>query len=128
MDDVQKQRGFFSPEAVLMLSLFGVLDIIDFFIGSVFVVDILATGLYFIWTYFRSQVVAVSQVQEGVREKRGAREEKRAELREKRAAVKKTTMTRKKKWLKYVLLALEWIPVVGMIPGWTLIVYSELKN
>jgi len=125
----QTRGGVFSPEGVLMLGIFGILDIIDFFVASVLIVDILAALFYFVWVYFRSQAKAAGEAQrvtEMLAKKKG---EKKA-FQEKRAA-KKTSpakIAKKGKWLRRALFLLEWIPVVGMIPGWTLMVYSELKS
>lgn len=130
MDDVQKQGAVFSPEGLMMLSIFGVLDIIDFFIGSVLVVDILASLVYFVWVHFRSQgerAVSAGQAREEIKERRAERGKKLQERKEKTKA-KKTTGVKKGKWLRRSLLLLEWIPIIGMIPGWVLMVYSELKS
>ena len=116
----QSKGGLFSPEALTMLSIFGVLDIIDFLIGSFWIVDIIAMLFYAVWVYFRGQAKKASEARSKVKEIRKTRKEKRA--------AKKPSMAKKGKWLRRVLFVAEWIPIIGMIPGWTLMVYSELKD
>ena len=140
--EIRKQGAIFSPEGVMMLMIFGTLDVIDFFIGSVLVVDIIAALVYFAWVYFRSQVTAVmegeerrtealAQAKEKIKEKVEAGKERRmarAKRREKPTAKKGASIAKKGKWLRRVLLVVEFIPIVGMIPGWIIMVYSELKS
>src|SRR4030042_2841676 len=123
----QSGGGLFSPEALLMLSIFGVLDIIDFFLGSILVVDIIAILVYSAWTYFRGQAKKASETQAQIETARKTREEKRQQFGEKKK-VRQASLAKRGKWLRKVLFILEWIPIVGMIPGWTLMVYSELKD
>ena len=128
----QSKGGLFSPEAIIMLSIFGVLDIIDFFVGSVLIVDIIATLFYGVWVYFRGQAIKVREAQERIKEIRETKARIRGEgpekIKKRRLARKKPPMAKKGKWLRRSLFFLEWIPIIGMIPGWTLMVYSELKD
>jgi len=125
MEDIQKAGAIFSPEGVMMLSIFGIIDIIDFFIGSVLIMDILAVLVYSVWIYFRRQAIVAGEAGKRITEIRKEREEKRAE----RKGVKGGgTAPKKNMWLRRILFVLEWIPIIGMIPGWTLMVWSELKS
>jgi len=138
----QKLSAIFSPEGVLMLSIFGILDIIDFFIGSFFIIDIVATLLYFFWTFIRSQTRVMEATGEGAgeaavdwRSSRGKGKTSPSEpppspakKGETGPSKKPSSPAKKGKWLRWGFFALEWIPIVGMIPGWTFMVYSELTS
>ena len=125
----QSKGSIFSPEGLLMLGIFGILDIIDFFVASILIVDIIATLFYLVWVYFRSQAKAAGEAQR-VSEMLAKKKEKKKAFQEKRAAKKTSSakIAKKGKWLRRSLFLLEWIPIIGMIPGWTLMVYSELKD
>jgi len=121
MEEVlEKSTAVFGPEGVMMLSIFGIIDIIDFLIGSVLIMDIVATIIYFLWILVRSQTTQVIEAVETVKERRLEREEMKTKI--------KARTAKKGKWLRRILFVLEWIPLIGMIPGWTFIVYSELTS
>jgi len=107
--EVQKQGVIFSPEGVMMLFIAAVIDIIDFFIASVLVLDIIGILVIGIWIYFHSQQVKVTG---------GAA----ARLR------KAAKWARRLKWLRPLLIIIEFIPIVGMLPLWVLLVYFELQQ
>jgi len=95
-----------SPEGVMMLFIAVIIDIIDFLIGSFFLLDIVAMLVIGVWIYFHSQQVAVT----------------------KGAAARLSVWTKRLRWLRPLMIVLEWIPIVGMLPLWTLLVYFELKQ
>ena len=103
---MQSAGALFSPEAVIMLPLAAIIDIIDFLIGSFWVLDIIAILTIGVWIYFRSQQITAT---------RGA-------------AARLTKMARRLRWLRPLMIILEFIPIVGMLPLWVLVVYFELKR
>lgn len=103
--EVQKAGALFSPEAVMMLFIAGVIDLIDALIFSVLILDIIAILVIGLWIYFRSQTMKVT---------RGA-------------AARLGGLAKKTRWLKFVLGAIEFIPVIGMAPLWIVIVFFELR-
>lgn len=105
----QRQGAIFSPEGVIMLPIAAAIDIIDFFIASLFILDIIAILTIGVWIYFRSQQITVTR---GAAARLG----------------KATKWTRRLRWLRPLLIIIEFIPVVGMLPLWVLVVYFELKQ
>jgi hypothetical protein len=95
-----------SPEGVIMLPIAVIIDVLDFLIGSLLILDIVAILTIGVWIYFHSQQVAVT----------------------KGAAARLNKWARRLKWLRPVMIILEFIPIVGMLPLWTLLVYFELKQ
>ncbi|MFC1629847.1 hypothetical protein ACFL11_01360 [Patescibacteria group bacterium] len=106
----------FSPAGILMLGLAITLDIfglIEFIpvLGSAlsYIPDIIGIIMIGGWTYFNSGTLKVT---------RGAA-----------AGIGKAAQWAKRlKWLRPLLFLLEFIPVVGMLPCWTLVVWFELKR
>jgi|GEM_PF-1939161 len=107
--ETQGMGALFSPEGAIMLSIAVVIDIIDFLIGSFFVLDIVAIFTIGIWIYFHSQRVTVTK---GAAARLG----------------KAAQWARRMRWLRPLLVVIEFIPVVGMLPCWILVVYFELKS
>lgn len=112
----QKQGAIFSPEGILMLLLAVMVDLsglIEFIpvLGTVLSWGADIFGLIFIggWMFFRSQSVAVTG---------------RATAR----AGKMAGWAKRMKWLRPLCFIGEFIPVVGILPLWTLVVYFELKQ
>ncbi len=108
----EEERGgtFISPEGVLMLTLAIIFDVgglVEFIpiIGTFFsfLSDIIGLLVIGGWTFFRSQTVAVT----------------------KRAATRGTRVLR---WLRPLAFIGEFIPFVGILPLWTVVVYFELKQ
>jgi hypothetical protein len=95
-----------SPEGVIMLPIAVIIDVLDFLIGSLFILDIVAILTIGVWIYFHSQQLAVT----------------------KGAAARLSKWARRLRWLRPVMIILEFIPIVGMLPLWTLLVYFELKQ
>lgn len=106
----------FSPEGIMMmgiamgLDLAGLVDLIPV-VGNVLSYLVDFSGILIIggWTYFRSQSIQVSG----------------------RAATKVgkvTQWTKRLRWLRPLLIIGEFIPIVGTLPLWTLLVYFELKT
>jgi len=97
--------SLFSPEAVVMLPLAVVVDVFDFLIGSLVVVDIIAILFFGTWMYFRSHQMAVTT-----------------------RSVRALKAARTMRWLRPLLIIIDCIPIVGMLPCWILVVYFELKQ
>lgn len=125
------ERGFFSPEAIVMLPFAILIDLVGiilvcFALDDFFITDIIA--LFFIggWSFFRSQVKGKPQEVEMP----SFGEQKRA-VRQIKKAGKKTTKAAKwakrLKWLRPLCIVGEIIPYVGWLPLWTVFVYFELK-
>ena len=109
----EKTGVLFSPEGLLMLTLAVIVDLAGLaefipVVGTIisFVSDMV--GIIFIggWMFFRSQTVTVT----------------------KRAAVRGTRALRWLRWLRPLAFIGEFIPFVGILPLWTIIVYLELKQ
>ena len=103
--DSGTEGSLLSPEAVVMLPLAVIVDVIDFFIASLFIVDIIALLLFGSWMYLRSGQATISA-----------------------KSAKALKMARTMRWLRPLLIIIECIPIVGMLPCWALVVYFELKQ
>jgi hypothetical protein len=99
-------EALFSPEGVIMLPIAVIIDVLDFLIGSLLILDIVAILTIGVWIYFHSQEIAVA----------------------KGAAARLSVWAKRLKWLRPLMIILEFIPIVGMLPLWTLLVYFELKQ
>mgnify|MGYP005850875927 CR=1 FL=1 len=106
----ERKGTLFGPEGILMISLAIMIDLaglVEFIpvVGNVisFIADLV--GIIFIggWMFFRSQQVTVT----------------------KRAV---TRMTRLLRWLRPLAFIGEFIPFVGILPLWTIVVYFELQQ
>lgn len=111
-DQSQEEKAgiLFSPEGVLMIALAVIIDLTGLaefipVVGTIisFMSDMV--GIIFIggWMFFRSQTVTVT----------------------KRAAVRGTRALR---WLRPLAFVGEFIPFVGILPLWIIIVYLELRQ
>lgn len=116
--------SFLSPEALIMLPLAALLDLVGiillcFALDDFFITDIIGWLTIGVWSYFRSQIKGEPSVTEMPR------------LGEKKEITKKMTQNKKAgktaKWGKR-LKFLEFIPYVGALPFWTVSVYFELKD
>lgn len=107
--EAQRQGAIFSPEGMMMLLIAAAIDIIDFFIASVLILDIIGILVIGGWIYFHSQQVKVTR---GAAARLG----------------KAAKWARRLKWLRPLLIIIEFIPVVGMLPLWVLLVYFELQQ
>jgi hypothetical protein len=107
--ETERAEALFSPEGIMMLFIAGVIDLIDFLIGSFLLLDLVAILTIGVWTYFHSQRVAMTR---GAAARLG----------------KAAGWARRMKWLRPLLIVLEFIPIVGMLPCWILVVYFELKS
>ena len=104
-------NSLIGPEGVMMLMIFGIIDIIDFFVASLFIVDIVAIIIFLVWTTLRFKKTEV------VLSKKAA------------ANLKKVaTKARAARWLKPLAIVIEFIPVVGVLPLWVLAAYFELNE
>ena len=108
--------NFLSPEALVMLPLAIILDLIGivlviFALDDFFITDIIGFAIIGAWSFFRSQIkgkepeIKISDIKN---------------IKEKKAG-KAAKWGRRAKWL-------EFIPYVGALPFWTVSVYSELKS
>lgn len=98
----------FSPEGVIMLLMAALIDFLDFITGSFFVVDIFAILFIGGWMLFRSGSMKVTK-------RAGAR------------IAKVAKWAKRLRWLRPLLIFLEFIPIIGVLPLWTLVVYFELR-
>ncbi len=106
--------SFFSPEAIIMMPLAITLDLIGlilvlFALDDFFITDIIGIAIIGSWTFFRSQQVQMTQ---------------RAQQKIGKAA----KQARRLKWLRPLMIVGEFIPYVGALPCWTILVYFELKS
>lgn len=114
--ETQRQGALFSPEGFLMLGLAAFIDLaglIDLIpvIGNILSYGVDIFGIIFIggWMFFRSQTVQATG----------------------RAAARVGKIgkwAKRLKWLRPLLIIGEFIPIVGILPLWTLVVYFELKQ
>lgn len=110
--------AFFSPAALIMLPLAGILDLtgiilVVFGLDDFWITD--AIGIFFIggWIYFHSQTLKTTS---------GARR------RLKRRLKKGVKIAKRLKWLRPLCIVGEFVPYVGAMPLWTLLVFFELKH
>lgn len=87
----------------LLLAIFGVTEILSYF------TDFLGLIIIGAWTYFRSQEAKVT-----------AGAEKRL--------TNLTKWAKRLRWLRPLLIVLEFVPFVGAAPNWTLLVIFELMS
>jgi len=107
--ETERAGVLLSPEGVMMLFLAGIIDLIDFLIGSFWVMDIVAILTIGIWLYLHSQRMSVTR---GAATRLG----------------KVSKWAKRAKWLRPLAIVTEFIPIVGMLPCWLLLVYAELKS
>jgi len=113
--EIGKIGNLFSPEAVIMLPLAILLDLIGvilicFGLDDFGITDIFGILLFGSWMYFRSQTIAVPE-----------KLKKRAET-----GLRKLFRGPWKRFLTPIIG--EVIPYVGVLPMWTLAVYYELTS
>jgi len=109
--------AFFSPAALIMLSLAALADLGELVINLIPVVgqivsiliDIMAVVIIGGWMWFRSGQITTSQKTQ-------------------QRIAKFAKWAKRLKWLRPLLIILEFIPIVGALPLWILAVYFELKN
>lgn len=109
IEETGKRGVFFSPEGIMMIIIAGIIDFLDLITASFFVVDLFALVFVGGWILFRSGMLKVRH---------------RTEAR----VAKATKWVRRLRWLRPLLIFLEFIPVIGAAPCWTLLVYFELKS
>ena len=100
--DTERAGNLFGPEAVMMLFLAGIIDLIDAFVLSIVIIDIIAILTIGFWIYFRSQTMSVTK-----------------------GAAKR--LSKAARWLQLILGGIEFIPIVGMAPLWIVVVLFELR-
>lgn len=115
LEQAVKNAGvFLSPEAIIFLPLAALLDLVSiilvfFALDDFWITDII--GIIFIggWIWFRSGTLKTTH-----------------------KAAKRLTQVikwaKRLKWLRPLLIVLEFIPYVGVAPCWVLVVYFELKH
>lgn len=106
--------AFFTPEAFLMFSLAGILDLIGISLLLVGlddfgITDIIGSLTIGLWSYLRSRKAKVTY-QAG------------------QTLTKAAKWAKRLRWLRPLLIILEWIPFLGAAPCWVLIVYFELQT
>lgn len=107
--EIERQGALLSPAGLIMLPLAAIIDIIDFFIGSLLILDIVAILVIGGWIYSRSGQLKATR---GATARLG----------------KAAKWAKRLRWLRPLLIAIEFIPIVGMLPLWVLLVYFELKQ
>lgn len=99
---------FFSPEGVMMMINAALFDFLDLLIGSFLLIDLFAILIIGGWMFLRRGEMKIT-------EKAGIR------------ITKTLHWGRRLKWLRPLLIFIEFIPIVGILPLWILVVYFELK-
>jgi len=112
-EEARKMGAFLGPEALIMLPVAVVLDLIGiilvcFALDDFWITDIIGIASIGLWTYFRSQTMKVTH-------KAAAR------------ITKVAKWAKRLKWLRPLLIIGEFIPYVGAAPLWIIVVYLELK-
>ena len=122
---VRKMGVAFSPDAIIMFPLAIILDFAGLLLAIFGVTEIFSyvtdfIGLIFIglWTYSHSQTVKVTY---GA----AARLTKVAKL---ARLTKVAKLARRMRWLRPLLIILEFVPIVGAAPCWTILVWFELQS
>lgn len=128
----------FSPEAILMLFLAGLLDLIGviclildlvFGIGEIlsYIPDGIGILFFGAWVFMRSQG---EKTKEEVKEEIGEKlDERRKKIKEMKKKAKKGVKKGVKRGLRFGLATLgEIIPFLGALPFWSIFVFLELKN
>ena len=122
---VRKMGVAFSPDAIIMFPLAIILDFAGLLLAIFGVTEIFSyvtdfIGLIFIglWTYSHSQTVKVTY---GA----AARSTKVAKL---ARLTKVAKLARRMRWLRPLLIILEFVPIVGAAPCWTILVWFELQS
>ena len=105
---IENEGVLFSPEGTIMMLMAGIVDFLDLITGSFFVVDIFAILFIGGWILFRSGTMKITR-------RAGAR------------VMKITKWAKRLRWLRPLLIFIEFIPIVGTLPCWLLVVYFELK-
>lgn len=115
--EVRRATAFFSPEAFYLFPIAVALDLtgvilVCFGLDDFWITDII--GILFIgfYLYFRSGTLKVTY---------------KAEAKITKTVTKVAKWARRLRWLRPLLMALEFIPYVGVAPCWIIVVYLELK-
>ncbi len=126
-----------TPEGIIMMGVAAVLDLIGlllilFVLDDFWITDIVGTTIIGGWLFFRSGTTP--SLPERAKKETEKEAEKAAAKAAKKAAEKTVQKAGAKaaksgRWLKPLLLGLsEWVPYLGVIPFWTILVYSELTR
>jgi hypothetical protein len=105
---ILKPAGFIFMPLAILLDLTGII-LLCFGLDDFWITDIIGLITIGFWTYFNSQTAKVTH---------GAKER----------LTKLTKTARRLRWLRPLLIILEFIPYVGAAPCWIIIVYFELQN
>lgn len=103
-----KPEGLIFMPIAILLDLTGII-LVCFGLDDFFITDAIGILTIGVWTYFHSQTVKVTS---GTAEK----------------LTKLAKTARRLRWLRPLLIILEFIPYVGTFPCWTLLVYFELQT
>lgn len=114
--EVRQATALLSPAALIMFLIAFSLDLVGFFlaifgVSEVFsiIIDVVGLTTIGLWTYARSQSAKVTY---------GAAER----------LTKAAQTAGKLRWLRPLLIILEFVPFIGAAPCWIILVYFELKN
>ncbi len=116
--DIRKATAFLSPEAFYLFPIAIALDLtgiilIFFGLDDFWITDIIGILLIGGYLYFRSGTLKVTY---------------RAEERITKTVTKVAKWAKRLRWLRPLLMFLEFIPYVGVAPCWIILVYLELTN
>lgn len=114
-EELRLAMAFISPEAFVLFPLAIFLDILGFFDSISFAPDILGTLLIGGWIFLRSLV-------------KGTRPTLKVTTQASRRINQAIKIAKKLRWLRPLFYLLEFVPVVGAFPWWTILVYFELKT
>jgi hypothetical protein len=146
--EAEKGMVFFTPEGIIIMLIAGLIDLIGIFLTIIFlltlfgvlaleipaIVDWIVDGIGFVffglWLWVRSAIISPGteteseELTERVVEKRRAMKKAKKKVKAMKAA--KTTGRR---GLKFIMVFIgEIIPIVGALPFWSWLAYSELKT
>lgn len=118
--EAEEKGGFIeallTPEGLFMFGSAIFFDVAEIFIAGIPALDVIAGLIIGGWIFTRSGEVTTPQ-------KRAKQVEKIQEV-----ATKAAKWSKRLKWVRFATFIAEFIPLIGMIPGWTVTVYFELKH
>jgi len=140
---VRKMGVAFSPDAIIMFPLAIILDFAGLLLAIFGVTEIFSyvtdfIGLIFIglWTYSHSQTVKVTygaaarltKVAKLARLTKVAKLARLTKVAKLARLTKVAKLARRMRWLRPLLIILEFVPIVGAAPCWTILVWFELQS
>jgi len=129
--------NFLSPEAVIMLPIAVILDVIGiilvcFALDDFFITDIIGWSTLGVWSAFRSQLkengATIEMPDRDARKKQAQKTQYDQQTMGRQTEATKTTKAAKAgKWARWIRF-LEFIPYLGVLPFWTISTFLILKE